>query len=67
MGKINTNWSKVELQRMKAWMDKVEKRIDEVEKESENVGDFKYVHKSSIYRFYLEETINKFNCLTNIK
>jgi len=68
MGKKNVNYARVELQRMKDWIEKVEDRLSTVEEELEkNEEDFKWVAKASIYRFYLEETISKFNRLTSIK
>ena len=68
MGKKNVNYARVELQRMKDWIEKVEDCLSTVEEELEkNEEDFKWVAKASIYRFYLEETISKFNRLTSIK
>ena len=68
MGKKNVNYARVELQRMKDWIEKVEDCLSTVEEELEkNEEDFKWVAKASIYGFFLEETINKFNCLTSIK
>ena len=68
MGKKNVNYARVELQRMKDWIEKVEDRISTVEEELEkNEEDWRWVAKASIYRFYLEETISKFNRLTSIK
>ncbi len=67
MGKENVNYARVELQRMKDWLKKVEDRLSTVEEEVENEGDFKWVAKASIYRFYLEETISKFNRFISIK
>jgi len=68
MGKKNVNYARVELQRMKDWIEKVEDCLSTVEEELEkNEEDFKWVAKASIYGFFLEETINKFNRLTSIK
>ena len=68
MGKKNVNYARVELQRMKDWIEKVEDCLSTVEEELEkNEEDFKWVAKASIYGFYLEETISKFNRLTSIK